>query len=478
MTVQETHHERSLPCFVAAADLVARTVAAQALNAQKIPASDHDAEQGRRPASAHSTSWMACPTEATVAEGVRQPRLHPRREVFLTEHSREHPCMRLRKGFTEHGAEDNHACVIFDRDLMDSQSTVPDRRTATPFTAGAISTCRPRGRSVLEIPPDELGTIDDACFRFVIDLGVPGPDAGKGGKYLLVPPDYKGSIPKDNMVRQRILRGRSRLRSQHDPAALLRSSTAKPNAAATISRKTARIYPLSQAAAVRPHDEVHRADPASQFNTVHANDYRVLSRNRTTVVQHEPVDFLDPELRGLCGRIGIVKGKQVHAGCADEENPQSMPSLSATLRPGNVVLRRAIRESANLSGNRQWSLRLSSAPPITRGSTRRERRADPRCPRQFYYAYTIGHAGDDHAAQPGAGSQYANRDFADSDRQSLRRCQDLQGDAAGERPRRKILVVHGLRQPDALVARRPTSVTREREATFPSPAAERIRTAR
>ena len=31
--------------------------------------------------------------------------------------------------------------------------------------------------------------------RWVADMGLPGPDAGKGGKHLLLPPDYKGQVP-------------------------------------------------------------------------------------------------------------------------------------------------------------------------------------------------------------------------------------------------------------------------------------------
>ena len=27
------------------------------------------------------------------------------------------------------------------------------------------------------------------------DVGLPGPDAGKGGKYLVLPPDHQGEIP-------------------------------------------------------------------------------------------------------------------------------------------------------------------------------------------------------------------------------------------------------------------------------------------
>ncbi len=46
-------------------------------------------------------------------------------------------------------------------------------------------------------PPDVLGPVDDAFFRFVTDVGRTGPDKGKGGKYLLVPPGYEGELPDE-----------------------------------------------------------------------------------------------------------------------------------------------------------------------------------------------------------------------------------------------------------------------------------------
>jgi hypothetical protein len=49
---------------------------------------------------------------------------------------------------------------------------------------------------VLEMPPKALGAIDDQWFRWVIDIGAPGPDCGEGGKYLIVPPGYDVSCPR------------------------------------------------------------------------------------------------------------------------------------------------------------------------------------------------------------------------------------------------------------------------------------------
>jgi hypothetical protein len=36
---------------------------------------------------------------------------------------------------------------------------------------------------------------NDWNFRWVMDMGAPGPHAGKGGKHIILPPDWKGEIP-------------------------------------------------------------------------------------------------------------------------------------------------------------------------------------------------------------------------------------------------------------------------------------------
>src|SRR5207245_9604891 len=55
------------------------------------------------------------------------------------------------------------------------------------------------GPVVLEIPPATdgtiVGSIDDAWQTAIEDVGPAGVDKGKGGKYLLLPPDYKDKIP-------------------------------------------------------------------------------------------------------------------------------------------------------------------------------------------------------------------------------------------------------------------------------------------
>jgi hypothetical protein len=54
------------------------------------------------------------------------------------------------------------------------------------------------GPMVLEIPPADqehsiTGSVDDAWQTPLADVGPAGTDKGKGGKYLILPPDYKES---------------------------------------------------------------------------------------------------------------------------------------------------------------------------------------------------------------------------------------------------------------------------------------------
>lgn len=50
------------------------------------------------------------------------------------------------------------------------------------------------GPTVIEVPPQLQGLIDDMWHRPIADIGAAGPDKGKGGKHLFLPPDYEGEV--------------------------------------------------------------------------------------------------------------------------------------------------------------------------------------------------------------------------------------------------------------------------------------------
>ena len=79
----------------------------------------------------------------------------------------------------------------------------------------------------------------------------------------------------------------------------------KPEASSRMFRGGLKIYPLSEAGDP-PAMEFIKGSGQS-FNTVHANDFEFFPE-LDQVIQREPVEMIEPELRGLISSIGIRKG--------------------------------------------------------------------------------------------------------------------------------------------------------------------------
>ncbi len=153
----------------------------------------------------------------------------------------------------------------------------------------------------MEIPPGcGPGTVDDAFFRFVIDMGAPGPDRGKGGKYLILSPDYEGEVPEGYFV------ARS---TSYMNWLILRGFLVdgKPDAASKMFREGLKVYPLSDKDDPKKMEFVDASGKI--FNTIHANNYDFYEE-LANVIEREPISMLEPELRGLFASIGIQKGKK------------------------------------------------------------------------------------------------------------------------------------------------------------------------
>ena len=97
----------------------------------------------------------------------------------------------FRKGIQKWGP-DNETMIYWDGRL-DSKGLLLTGNTTVVYTFMWIDL--KDGPMVMETPPNVLGIIDDAWFRYVCDFGNAGDDKGKGGKFLLVPPDYEGELP-------------------------------------------------------------------------------------------------------------------------------------------------------------------------------------------------------------------------------------------------------------------------------------------
>jgi len=221
----------------------------------------------------------------------------------------------LRRGQVELGATDYNHVVIFD-DLMDSDPIFLTGNTDTVY-ALAYFDLNKDGPMVVEIPKGSgPGTVNDAFFRFVIDMGAPGPDKGKGGKYLLLPPEYDGPLeaPIGGKVQDVKVNGKTeKMFVTQSPSyvnwLILRGFLVdgKPDAPSAMFRNGVKIYPLAKAA--NPPAMKFFNGSEKPFNTIHANNFEFYNE-LAHVIEREPVGLIDPELRGLFASIGIEKGKK------------------------------------------------------------------------------------------------------------------------------------------------------------------------
>lgn len=161
------------------------------------------------------------------------------------------------------------------------------------------------GPVVIEVPPAEGGSINGNIVNVwqmpLEDAGPSGADAGKGGKYLILPPDYKGTIPE----------GYIPLKSDtYGGYALLRSNLASHSDAdiekSVAYAKRLKVYPLSEAA--NPPETVFTDARDVLFDsTIRYDESFFTSLDR--IIQAEPWLTRDRVMINQLRSLGIVKGK-------------------------------------------------------------------------------------------------------------------------------------------------------------------------
>ncbi len=245
------------------------------------------------------------------------------------------------------------------------------------------------GPLVAEVPPMVLGMIDDFWFRYVTDIGVVGPDKGKGGKYLLLPPGYKGEVPEGYLV-VRV--------PTYESILVWRNFAVNGDMTSAIEslKKLTRIYPLSKAANPPANTFVNVSGRA--FNTVAPADNKVWEY-LNQVVQSEPTESLDPVTLGYFASIGIEKGKPF----APDARMKKILTEAAAVGDGTVraiLFKSRIPEAFYYPNStwRQWlgGYKFESQPGV--------RFLDAA---SFFYFYATGVTPAMEAKMVGQGSQYA-----------------------------------------------------------------------
>jgi hypothetical protein len=201
----------------------------------------------------------------------------------------------MRRGQRSMGAADN-SVVVFEH-FLDSKTIVLTGSTDSVYASGFFDLSG--GPLVVEYPPRVSGVLNDMWSRHIVDYGVTGPDKGKGGKLLILPPGYKGKVPSGYSIARPRTNG---------VWAITRGLVEGSDNSSTVMQilERLKVYPLERADDPPSTDVFNGSGNAA--NTVHANDFSFYE-DINSLVQAEPADALDPELTGQLAAIGIIKDK-------------------------------------------------------------------------------------------------------------------------------------------------------------------------
>ena len=155
------------------------------------------------------------------------------------------------------------------------------------------------GPTVVETPPNVLGIVDDGFMRWLTDIGNAGPDKGKGGKYLILPPGYDGEVPEGYfVVRATTYRNWVMVRGFVE-------DTGTGQKALSYYRERFKIYPLASGPRA---DAQYTSMSFAGGDTTHPRDIRYFELLHQ-IVDYEPASAFTPYQLGLLRALGIEKGK-------------------------------------------------------------------------------------------------------------------------------------------------------------------------
>lgn len=171
----------------------------------------------------------------------------------------------------------------------------------TPYGSATLDLSQ--GPMVIELPPGAyIGLVNDHNQGWVQDLGLPGPDAGKGGRHIVLPPGYDGSVPAGYHVgRSASLKNLLAIRALPVGGDLPRAMDAL---------RAVKIYALgADGQAGEPLTVVDTSQMKLDSSSLKWEDnfefWKVLDR----IIQEEPMDPSKRAMYGLLAELGIEKGK-------------------------------------------------------------------------------------------------------------------------------------------------------------------------
>jgi hypothetical protein len=212
-----------------------------------------------------------------------------------------YPTVSLEGGFQgarDAGAEDNKGAIIM---ASGPRHVVFTANSDTPYMFAVIN-LKQSGPMVIELPAGPyLGVINDHHYRYVHDIGIPGPDAGQGGKHLILPPGYNGQAPAGYYT------------ARSNTNLIVVAARALPAdgdmKGALEAQRRVKVYPLSQAANAPAFAFLDKTDQKLELTLLRWEDNLQYWEKLHKVLQEEPALEEFRPMYGLLAALGIEQGK-------------------------------------------------------------------------------------------------------------------------------------------------------------------------
>lgn len=202
-------------------------------------------------------------------------------------------------GLRNFGATKPTQVVIWEN-LMDSGTVLLTANTETVYAIAHLD-LKTDGPTVIEAPPQMLGFVQDGLQRYLADIGPLGPDKGKGGKFLILPPGFSGNPPEGYFVSQSptysvlfAVRG-FQVEGKTDHAVAL--------------MKQIKIYPLAKVSSHPPMEFLNGS--GKKIDTLFPDSFHYFEL-LAKLVDEEPCDVFEP-----------LKDSRCRASASKREKPSS-----------------------------------------------------------------------------------------------------------------------------------------------------------
>lgn len=207
--------------------------------------------------------------------------------------------------FSKFGGDRNNTVYFFERPITwHAQMMTGNNNTPYVHTYHSIE----QGPVVIEIPAATeenafFGTFLDSWHKPLIDVGPDGADAGKGAKYLIVPPGYQGDTEGYIVVEQETFQGYATLRS-------MTKTTSEEDMKGHVDyvTKGVKIYPLGAKETTTVFKSMDQtvADTHLQWQDHFETSFWERAH---LAVQKEVIKSDEKAMYGMLRHIGIEKGK-------------------------------------------------------------------------------------------------------------------------------------------------------------------------